>query len=1228
MQSAIEISQQTHKIFHWNGILDPHGLGEIYTKTIEQLIHGDYAGLDFEKLVGHDVFSVRINHSDRLLFNKVIVNSKPYLMLLDVVLNHDYAKSRFLKPDVLKNYMELHGQAISVDIVEKHFKTHQMPIKKTRQNRTSKAVDYSRIDFYNQKFIELDITQLNTATKTTLPLIISGAAGSGKSCIALLILAQYIESNYLNEFPILYVTESENLANSMQRVWSSLPIAQNLEPNAVQFKSYQQLIIDQADDDNLIFVSKDHCVNWLMDYIKIYKKIRPTIKNETVSDQFLEDLDTIYQEFRIMSGCASYDAYNDLGSKQALFANTAEGKWLFNTFTAYENHLKSKNAVHAPFYPLAVKDKFKRIVVDEAQDFSHRQLEILANLAEGKQICFCEDNRQSLQDNKSKIPFLKNLIHSWDLDANIVPLDASYRCLENIIKIVNVLSGLKAVATGHGQEDITCPENQTNKGNVSWFAELSDEEFATLQGEASSPDFAIITSNEHKEDAKKLFKTDLVFTVDEIKGLEYKKVMAWRLFDEPLFKEANAYIGQQSADIIKKSGNRAKKDQGNEQFGPPFSAVYTAFTRATDTLYIYQPKCHSLENITTKLIDSINKEQAPILAENPVSTEVNINDWFAQVKLQLNMGNEDIAKGIYVNTLHKAPEEFETFKTSFLKPAHHPVSNNNTNTNTKRPEPAISTTVTTNNTSKSKTTNPLPKKNQPKTPQVSLQKKDEPQTVIKEPEEITKLFNNPSESNFFNFLKRKNIVTLLFKTQLKNGGCLFSDLIECSDTRKTFFNCIKMSQKKIQSTIAKGITKEALCRPETKHQHSSLFWLFLEGMEILKILMNENPAILMLITGEALSLPVIAERLAHFSPLYFLSTSIDGVKLLTGLLLKNPELKHTLQPEAFCRTRPKHVELHRNVSPLLLLSKPEEGQIVLDLLFQNPKFAMGITAEAFNLTLDASIGEDCNTSPLYWLSSKVTGITSLKTLFSNNPELANSVSLKTLCLRLTHAKWHYANTSALYWLTYTSERIKILDRLLANITIDAEILGTALCINTFADTGKDSKTTPLYFLSKSSEGLTLLQKLLKKEPKLAEYITAEALCLARPQAAGKQANMSALYMLSMTEPGQIILQILVDSNPELAKSISLEALHLIPDSSMNDQVGIAPIDFLWNTFRGRSILNILGKDNPGLLKIIQETSFESSSTKKLGMFSQTNSTPVDTRHPEAELLDTMIDITL
>ena len=77
-------------------------------------------------------------------------------------------------------------------IVEGDFKAYEGPellSKEEDDNRNSKPVELA---FYNQRFIEFNDSQQHVF-RSTLPLLVSGAAGSGKSCVALSLLANKVE---------------------------------------------------------------------------------------------------------------------------------------------------------------------------------------------------------------------------------------------------------------------------------------------------------------------------------------------------------------------------------------------------------------------------------------------------------------------------------------------------------------------------------------------------------------------------------------------------------------------------------------------------------------------------------------------------------------------------------------------------------------------------------------------------------------------------------------------------------------------------------------------------------------------------------------------------------------------------------------------------------------------------------------------------------------------------
>ena len=85
------------KIFYWHGILGDVSI--INEPVLEKLRSRSYASGDLEKLKHHSIYSLRLNGSDRLLFTIVKRGSKSYLMLLEVIYNHDY------QSDTISNFV-------------------------------------------------------------------------------------------------------------------------------------------------------------------------------------------------------------------------------------------------------------------------------------------------------------------------------------------------------------------------------------------------------------------------------------------------------------------------------------------------------------------------------------------------------------------------------------------------------------------------------------------------------------------------------------------------------------------------------------------------------------------------------------------------------------------------------------------------------------------------------------------------------------------------------------------------------------------------------------------------------------------------------------------------------------------------------------------------------------------------------------------------------------------
>ena len=235
-------------IFYWRGAVGDTAFIGMHDGVIRELIDGTYASGDLEKLAGHrDIYSYRISGSGRLLFTTIEVNGQRYLLLLEYLPTHDYQKSRFLRPGVLARYLTTQTEALAEGVLEFE-PTADVP--SDLQGLEKEGERLTALDYYHQEFIELTRFQQD-ALHISLPAVISGVAGSGKSCVATLLMSNYIEKHQDvgadARQVILYVSESPRLVQSIAKDWHHHPAAQDNLHIDVQFKTYDDLLIECAE---------------------------------------------------------------------------------------------------------------------------------------------------------------------------------------------------------------------------------------------------------------------------------------------------------------------------------------------------------------------------------------------------------------------------------------------------------------------------------------------------------------------------------------------------------------------------------------------------------------------------------------------------------------------------------------------------------------------------------------------------------------------------------------------------------------------------------------------------------------------------------------------------------------------------------------------------------------------------------------------------------------------
>ncbi|RUR17280.1 hypothetical protein ELY21_11205 [Legionella sp. km535] len=686
------------EIYYWDGLIIDESVAKKYMEVIMQLKNRELqeAGLDLKQMRSHQIFSVRTSRKGRILFTISEIDKKRCLIFLEDLSNHEYKKSRFLNhPKTLSHFLDKNqGEFRKIVNLEDEFIDVDASVLPLDDIGDEQLV-YTPVEYYNQEFIKLNDSQ-KEAKYAKGPAIIEGPPGSGKSCAALSLVAN--APTELNK--VLYVTSSAALVSHMEGLYQSLPAELESPPGRVVFKSYAQLV-HESDPATVSkrSVGLEHFSEWFGSYCTRKQQQLKTAKTDQVRGKGkgkrvfskvpllpkeLLDAATVYQEFRTVAAYVDYvdtrygtskaytqSSYEGLGEKHQSLFKKEHRSWLYQAYQDYAAYLRHHECIDLSFYHLQSTEVYDMVVADEAQDFSKAQIQQLIALTPSLQIYFCRDSHQSLTDSQSSGPFIKEhlyqLGHKTGIEVQHIQLPSSYRVFPNAQPLVDKLLDLRLKLIGgradnleYVQLPLTVEENST-LGSVHWFEQVPEDAHRALQDATQSSDLVIITLPEWIEEAKAFFNTDVVYTVDQVKGLQFPVVVLYRMAEDEALIEANKLLAHPERSYVASSStaHRPAAGVGNPKFGPPLNRFFTAVTRAQQQIIVIQPSQHQYSYI----IDAIRSTErfGDDFKIELTKQSYSEDNWLQLVQKLIHKKELSLAQTIYVKHLKKTTAEFKEF---------------------------------------------------------------------------------------------------------------------------------------------------------------------------------------------------------------------------------------------------------------------------------------------------------------------------------------------------------------------------------------------------------------------------------------------------------------------------------------------------------------------------------------------------------------------------------------
>lgn len=619
--------------------LDISRVKAAYLKVAAAIASGDFRAAQVRKLAGaghSKLYRAKLNDADRLIFCLVRHNDDICALMLEVIVNHDYDSSCFLRGAVIDE-----DKIVDCDAAEAEKEA--QPMRYLHPERT--------IVHLLDKPISFDDAQ-EAVFRTPPPLIIVGSAGSGKTALTLEKLKQA-------EGEVLYVTHSAYLAQNARNLYYANGFEQAAQE--AMFLSYREFV-------ESIHVPAGREAVW-RDFVGWFQRIRQAFR-----DQAFRDIDghQVFEEIRGVitagdRGVLSREDYLALGVRQSIFPASQRDK-LYDLFEKYRAWLKDAKLFDlnliAQEWLARAAPRYDFVVIDEVQDITPVQLAlVLKTIKQPGHFLLCGDSNQIVHPNFFSWAQVKSLF--WR-DTKLAErqqlsvLTANFRNSRAATRVANQLLKIKQRRFGSidRESNFLVQSVGAEAGEVTLAQDKDGLKRELNQKIRQSTRFAVLVMrDEDKAEARRHFTTPLLFSIHEAKGLEYENIVLYRFISDHRaeFNEIADGVSTQDLAIDELDYKRAKdkSDKSLEVYKFFVNALYVALTRATANLYLIESDtAHPL----FKLLDLTPAEQVQVEAKHS-----SLEDWQKEARKLELQGKQEQVDAIRRDILRQAPVPWPVF---------------------------------------------------------------------------------------------------------------------------------------------------------------------------------------------------------------------------------------------------------------------------------------------------------------------------------------------------------------------------------------------------------------------------------------------------------------------------------------------------------------------------------------------------------------------------------------
>lgn len=614
--------------------LDTSRVAKSYRKVVDAIAADDFRAAQVKKLsnLSHGKFyRARLDDANRLLFSLVRHGDEVCALMLEVINNHDYDKSRFLRGAAI-------DEAKIPDCDASEAMGEAQPLRYLHPERP--------LVHLLDKPISFDDAQ-EAIYRLPPPLVVIGSAGSGKTALTL-------EKLKHAEGEVLYVTHSAYLAQSARDLYYAHGF-EHAGQEAV-FLSYREFV-------EAIHVPPGREAQW-RDFAGWFARMRQAFRDIDAHQAFEEIRGVIAAS---ADGVLSREAYRALGVRQSIFPEDKRDAVydLFEKYRAWllDAKLFDLNLVAQEWMGRAAP-RYDFVVIDEVQDITPVQLAlVLKTLKKPGHFLLCGDSNQIVHPNFFSWAQVKSLF--WK-DPGLAErqelrvLAANFRNGLEAIRLANRLLKIKQRRFGSidRESNYLVQAVGTDPGAVHLVPDKDAVKKDLDRQIRQSTRFAVLVMrDEDKAQARKHFSTPLLFSIHEAKGLEYENIVLYRFVSDHRAEFAEIVEGVRKEDLAGEELDyrraKDKSDKSLEIYKFFVNALYVALTRAIRNLYLIESDTHH------PLFDLLELSVAgQVKVEARQST---LEDWQKEARKLELQGKQEQADAIRKTILKQIPVPWPVF---------------------------------------------------------------------------------------------------------------------------------------------------------------------------------------------------------------------------------------------------------------------------------------------------------------------------------------------------------------------------------------------------------------------------------------------------------------------------------------------------------------------------------------------------------------------------------------